>query len=90
MKKNLILLVGIIIISVASICNASWWSELNEREQVTCNGCGGSGTCSYCGGSGVVEGDYNWETENYDEETCNICDGSGTCNICGGAGFYYQ
>ena len=93
MKKILVLLVGIVIISATSICNASWWYDFIHSDRGdddyddTCWHCNGTGRCSNCDGTGVIEGDYNYRTKSYDEETCSDCGGSGNCSACGGSGY---
>lgn len=91
MKKRLILLIGIIMISATSICNASWWYDFihsdHEYEPTSCWSCGGTGSCSSCGGTGYTEA-YDYENESYYEEICSDCGGSGSCSSCEGSGYY--
>lgn len=96
LRKNFILLVVIFIVSVSSICNASWWYDFihsgdsDDYVPNTCYSCGGSGICQTCSGSGSVELE-----DTYDEskigpsyEVCSDCSGSGLCSACGGMGTF--
>ena len=60
------------------------YGSLNNKSEMHCSSCSGSGTCRKCGGSGkdtvYVAGGTTTTS------SCNYCYGSGRCRACGGDG----
>ena len=76
MKKKIILLIALMVISVGLLSGCISWDE-------DCSRCGGSGRCSTCDGNGyILTGE---EGEDWMQE-CPSCHDSGMCSKCQGSG----
>jgi len=72
MKKKVILLIVLIVISVGLLCGCT------RTTTTMCGSCQGTGTCSSCQGAGFDLSDST--------QPCPTCGESGMCTVCGGTG----